>query len=188
MFDMKKYQREYRLQHKEKMRRYKREYYLQHKEEMRKHNQEYWEKHGKMIKNKLREEKHRKGINKRYYSKLGIYSTPEYQSAQRANRRARFRNAGKLTFQVIQEVYDENIISNGGVLRCIYCGKELTKKEATLEHKQPLSRGGTNDKENLAIACLYCNLSKNNKTEAEFREWLKNKEGRKKCKTQACMF
>jgi len=37
-----------------------------------------------------------------------------------------------------------------------------------LEHKIPLSRGGTNKRENLDIACEYCNCSKNNKTVEEF--------------------
>ena len=79
---------------------------------------------------------------------------------------------GNLTLQTIQEVYDKNIIANGGVLKCIYCNRELTKKEATLEHKYPVSRGGTNEKENLAIACLHCNDSKGSKTEEDFRNYL----------------
>jgi hypothetical protein len=37
------------------------------------------------------------------------------------------------------------------------------------EHKIPLSRGGTNEYANLAVACQYCNCSKGNKTEEEFK-------------------
>lgn len=76
-----------------------------------------------------------------------------------------------LTLGVIQRVYDDNIIENDGVLRCVYCTKELELNEGTLEHKQPVSRKGTNKRENLAIACVSCNCSKGNKTEKEFLEY-----------------
>ena len=81
-----------------------------------------------------------------------------------------------LTLKTIQEVYDENIIANNGVLRCIYCHREVDLKESTLEHKQPITRGGTNKKENLTIACPHCNYSKQDRTEKEFRESLKEVE------------
>ena len=38
-----------------------------------------------------------------------------------------------------------------------------------LGHKTPLSRGGTNDYENLEVSCKKCNLKKYNKTESEYR-------------------
>lgn len=53
--------------------------------------------------------------------------------------------------------------------RCYLCGVSLTSKTAHMEHRIPLSRGGTHWPANLAPACVKCNLSKNNKTEAEYR-------------------
>ena len=41
-----------------------------------------------------------------------------------------------------------------------------------LEHKIPLSRGGTNARENLDIACQHCNNKKFTKTESEYRKEL----------------
>ena len=76
-----------------------------------------------------------------------------------------------LTLDVIQQVYDENVIENDGVLKCVYCNKALELNEGTLEHKQPVSRNGTNKRENLAIACVSCNCTKGNKTEKEFLEY-----------------
>jgi 5-methylcytosine-specific restriction endonuclease McrA len=38
-----------------------------------------------------------------------------------------------------------------------------------VDHKQPVSRGGSNWPENLAVTCPTCNLRKSDKTEAEFR-------------------
>jgi 5-methylcytosine-specific restriction endonuclease McrA len=52
--------------------------------------------------------------------------------------------------------------------KCFYCHVELTKKTRTIDHKLPISRGGTNEIENLVPACRRCNLSKNSKTAEEF--------------------
>jgi hypothetical protein len=41
--------------------------------------------------------------------------------------------------------------------RCHYCGKQLTRFTATLDHLQPVSKGGDNSFDNLATACLHCN-------------------------------
>lgn len=53
--------------------------------------------------------------------------------------------------------------------RCSYC--EETRK-LTIDHKLPLSRGGTNTIDNIIPACLPCNSSKRDKTEEEYRQWL----------------
>jgi predicted phage-related endonuclease len=41
--------------------------------------------------------------------------------------------------------------------RCCWCGATLTLATATWEHRVPLSKGGTNDENNLALACAKCN-------------------------------
>jgi HNH endonuclease len=46
---------------------------------------------------------------------------------------------------------------------CKYCGKQLTRFTATLDHIQPVSEGGENSLENLVTACLSCNSRKTNK-------------------------
>lgn len=40
---------------------------------------------------------------------------------------------------------------------CKWCGATLTRQTATIEHLAPLSKGGTNDEHNLALACVTCN-------------------------------
>ena len=45
---------------------------------------------------------------------------------------------------------------------CAHCGKKLTTKTMTIEHIIPLSRGGTNDPENLVALCYDCNQKKGN--------------------------
>lgn len=62
--------------------------------------------------------------------------------------------------------------------RCFYCWCDITEDEATVEHRQPISRGGSNWIANIVAACYDCNAEKNNKTEGEYRSWLKARCGR----------
>jgi 5-methylcytosine-specific restriction endonuclease McrA len=44
---------------------------------------------------------------------------------------------------------------------CTYCGSPATKgNDLTIDHIVPLSRGGTNRRENLTVACFKCNRAK----------------------------
>ena len=49
--------------------------------------------------------------------------------------------------------------------RCHYCG---SNDRLTIDHKTPMSRGGSDDIENLVTCCKTCNSSKGAKTYAEF--------------------
>ncbi len=54
---------------------------------------------------------------------------------------------------------------------CYYCGKQvLETKKWTIDHKLPISRGGTNEEFNLVGACELCNSLKSWMTEEEFRK------------------
>jgi Fe2+ or Zn2+ uptake regulation protein len=44
--------------------------------------------------------------------------------------------------------------------KCHYCGKQLTRFSATLDHIQPVSEGGDNSFDNLVTACLHCNSNR----------------------------
>lgn len=54
---------------------------------------------------------------------------------------------------------------------CFYCGTPLFAAYH-VEHKIPLSRGGTDRLTNICLACAPCNLRKGAKTEDEFRALL----------------
>lgn len=65
----------------------------------------------------------------------------------------------------------ERIIAENGHSNCHYCGIEtrlriggadMADDHATLDHKKPKSRGGTNDPSNLVLACNKCNQAKAN--------------------------
>lgn len=53
--------------------------------------------------------------------------------------------------------------------RCYYCTE---KAMLTVDHKTPLTRGGSNYPDNLCMACQSCNSSKSDKTEDEYYEHL----------------
>ncbi len=157
---------------------YRRKYYEEHK---------LWENFTK------KELRHRKGINKKYNAlTTGIYAksikkskiehatemriwrknNPECAKRQRQAYRQNSKNAGKLTVIIIQEVYEDNI-KRYGTLTCYLCEKPIKFGNDHLEHKTPLSRGGTNDYKNLAVSCEICNCRKHNKTEKEYRNFAK---------------
>lgn len=52
--------------------------------------------------------------------------------------------------------------------RCAYCGEPRNLKHMTVDHVIPLSKGGTNDEENLRCACKMCNRIKNDMLPTEF--------------------
>lgn len=66
-----------------------------------------------------------------------------------------------------------------GNRRCAYCNCRLYRQGrqasfdcqllASVDHRDPLGRGGAESEENYAMACVACNGAKGNMTEAEFR-------------------
>lgn len=61
--------------------------------------------------------------------------------------------------------------------RCYLCHRHVpTFRAGETDHRQPLHRGGTNTRENLAFACLDCNRRKGIRTEAEYRQLLSGQE------------
>lgn len=56
--------------------------------------------------------------------------------------------------------------------RCAICGNPVAFKDMTVDHKTPLSKGGTNAMDNLQLACHSCNLMKTDFSVEEFTEKL----------------
>lgn len=65
----------------------------------------------------------------------------------------------------LSDVLNQYLSQNG---RCYYCAADLQVTDFHLEHKHPLSRGGTNTSDNVVFACPSCNLSKGAKTPDEW--------------------
>lgn len=55
----------------------------------------------------------------------------------------------------------QNVFLRDG-FKCQYCGTEVNKKTATLDHVVPTSHGGKSTFENATTACSPCNANKGN--------------------------
>jgi len=121
-----------------------------------------------------------KGSNHHMW-KGGISKTPEYIRLTSKTRKALSRNAGELSIKTVQLVYEDSI-KKYGTLTCYLCELPIEFGKDELEHKTPLIRGGTNEYNNLGVACVKCNHKKHTKTVEEFtnqhkterhRQWIK---------------
>lgn len=70
-------------------------------------------------------------------------------------------NAYKVTVEDIRTLFKAD--------KCFYCGVDLSDSVKTVDHKVPVSRGGTNALTNLVISCLACNSQKGSKTCREYK-------------------
>lgn len=86
---------------------------------------------------------------------------PAAHAAHEAKRRARSAGASGE-----HSVWDLLLIFQAQAGACAYCAEPVTNYH--VEHMVPLSRGGSNGPQNLAISCPPCNLSKGRKTATEF--------------------
>ena len=53
---------------------------------------------------------------------------------------------------------------------CLYCGAILDKENRSLDHLEPLSKGGLHSTANLVVCCRTCNIKKR---DATFDSWVK---------------
>lgn len=116
---------------------------------------------------KLCEWRHKKGVSKKYNSQTTGMKYTKKQANQMYKRRVRV--GGKLPIERIQQVYEDNI-KKYGTLTCYLCLEAIKFGKDSIDHKVPLSRGGSNEYGNLAIACRKCNCKKHTKTEEEYRK------------------
>lgn len=93
--------------------------------------------------------------------KHGLSRTIEYRRWQRHRRRARVR--GGLKDYHIEEIARMWRAQAGC---CVYCLRRLDVWH--VDHKTPLSRGGSNEAVNLQLLCPSCNSRKARRTHEEF--------------------
>lgn len=98
--------------------------------------------------------------------RLYYRANPEKARELDHRRRARKRNAeGSFTKEDVQLMLRQQ--KN----KCWYCQKKLNGKYH-IDHRIPLSRGGSNNPSNLVLTCPKCNLSKNDRLPHEWGDRL----------------
>lgn len=158
----------YRQIHKEEISAYRRERYAINKEsEKSYHHKRYIENHFQEL---LRRKTYRD--NNRLFVRQGQRrwdrNNPERRKVNSHKRRARNRNAvGSYNHEDVKEIYSKQ----QGL--CYYCKEPVLPSGCHHDHMIPLSRGGSNYPDNIAISCPTCNLRKGNKTAEEFFEYIK---------------
>jgi len=141
-------QKKYKKTNAEKIKKYRKSHYEKNKEHCSAWGRKYYEKHRLQINIKHKEWKKK--------NKASVKACTH-------NRRATKRNAGgKHTKTDI-----ENLISLQNH-KCNNCSCCLHKSNYHVDHIIPLSRGGSNGKENLQILCPHCNLCKGDKLPTEW--------------------
>ena len=61
--------------------------------------------------------------------------------------------------------------------KCYYCGEIFKPSELTMDHKIPISRGGTSEKINIVPACKECNNKKKYMLSIEWDEYMDKLKG-----------
>lgn len=124
----------------------------------------YRETHKKELKEKGREyQRHHRNKDR---EKLWAKNNPIKIMAQVHRRRAqKLANGGSYTQEELKAQFE----SQGK--RCFHCGKFISLnngKTCHIDHWQPLSRGGSNNIDNIRLLCPFCNLSKGAKLPCEW--------------------
>lgn len=150
----------------DKEREYRRKYNRANAGKIREHRREYRRANADKIRERRREF-HRMNADKirnrvRTWRKDNPDKVRVLAVASAHGRRARKRQAtGTHTAADIRAQYD----SQRG--KCWYCGKKVGDKYH-VDHRVPLSRGGSNAPENLVVSCPACNMSKRDKLPHEW--------------------
>lgn len=90
----------------------------------------------------------------------------ELMSQKANNEVAVIKTKNELDFYNVAE--NRNTVFERDGYKCHYCGKQLTRFSATLDHIHPVSKGGDNSFDNLITACLHCNAERGNKPIMDF--------------------
>ena len=141
--------KEYRDKNKEAVSLRTKSYRERNKDKVRRTTRVYYDKNIDVIKNRNKE------YCKNNKDKAKIYSQ---------NRRSRLNgNNGKFTKKDIDFIikFQSNL--------CFYCDKDISDNYH-IDHFVPISKGGSNNPENLVISCPQCNLFKNAKEPLDFLE------------------
>lgn len=64
-------------------------------------------------------------------------------------------------------------LSKKSANKCHYCGVQNKRKDMTVDHKTPLSKGGKNTGSNYVLACFDCNQKKGDMDYDEYMEMIR---------------
>jgi 5-methylcytosine-specific restriction endonuclease McrA len=156
-----------RQKHAEKVKEHKRLAYLREKD-----TPEY---KARMSAYQLANKEKKREYDKAYRAKRGTELTNALSRAW-ADRNPEKHAAIKQNYKHRRRAQEEGGISSTDLMAwkkaakkvCYWCGKKCARN-FTVDHYEPLARGGKHEASNLVIACMSCNVKKNAKDPEQFR-------------------
>ncbi len=146
----------YSEERKKEIKEQRHKYYLENKKKILENNKKW----------KIKNEEKYKEYCKEYCKKYNLTEKgKEINILKRYKRRMNVDKLNNIDFNLLKEKFDK--LGN----KCIICGN----KNITIDHIIPVSRGGTNDIDNLQPLCKSCNSSKGNKSMEGFLTYLERK-------------
>ncbi len=160
----KEYRKRYYLKNIKRLRKQSRERASVNKYKKAEYDREYRLDNLDSIKHKKKmyreENKESIALKKKEWQKTEAYKL--YQRVYQHRRRAKVASAGSFTKEDIEQMYKEQ---KG---KCYYGGHISLEDGFHIEHMTPISRGGSNNIDNIALSCANCNFRKRTKTFKEF--------------------
>jgi 5-methylcytosine-specific restriction endonuclease McrA len=144
----------------------RKEYYSAHRSQILAQKQQYYAKH----------KEHKRLYDNQYYQsnrEKRLTQAAKYQqehpdaviAVQNKRRAQKLNSEGSYTLSELTALFEQQ----EGF--CFYCSDLLYASfdnQIHVEHKTPLSRGGSNSIDNIALSCAECNLKKHTMTAEEF--------------------
>lgn len=165
----------YRITHKKEFREYGKKYF--HSERGQKNRKEYLKEHPWEAKEhyKIAKKKWHDANKKRRYLEYKVWAAKNkerlsYKRKEQWDKRKHL--GGKPSLEVIQKVYEQNI-KKYGTLTCYLCLSKIKFKSDSIDHKVPISKGGTHIYSNLGVACLSCNIGKKDRSVKQYKRYLR---------------
>jgi hypothetical protein len=144
--------KKYKEDHKERIKKQKRDYRKAHPEQTKKNKRDSNKRHPKSSQARV----------KRYNEKHPEIARLRTRISQ-MRRRVKMGNFERSDLMAMYEDQEH---------RCAYCGITLywsIPNDIHVDHIKPVTKGGTNDIDNLALTCADCNLSKH---DLELSDWI----------------
>jgi len=110
-----------------------------------------------------------------YHERTRRWRAENPEANKSISRLSQYKRRATITANNDNTVTDDFLIAVYTTEICVWCHQYTEKKERTLEHIIPLSRGGYHSIFNIEMACRSCNSSKTNKTLQEWADFKKLK-------------